>query len=63
MTSVGIPHKQEGEKVIWILLKAGARARSPLKDLCEKRISPAASSPETLAYTEVQVRFRFRLFS
>ena len=28
MTSVGIAHKQEGEKVIWILLKAKVRARS-----------------------------------
>lgn len=59
MTSVGIPHKQEEEKVIWIHLKAGVRARSPLKDLRKRRISPAASSPETLAYTELQVRFRF----
>lgn len=56
MTSVGIPHKQEGEKIIWNLLKAGVRARSPQKDLREKRISPAALSPETLSYAEVQLK-------
>lgn len=50
MASLGIPYGEEGEMIIWVLLKMGVRTRQAPATFLRHRMSPVTSFPPTVPH-------------